>query len=146
MSFRQRQKTGTQYFRSAVQFISTRSGASAPARHRGSYAAHARPAPLCLVTLVLLSDGSVSAQNAPSFRKLIHKVTSKYPRELKQNEAGGLVRLSFLLARTARWRPISTIGGHPVLVDAAIVAVKLWKYVPTDHTTTIEVRLDFVPR
>ena len=100
---------------------------------------------LCLITLVLLSAGSVSAQNAPSPRKLIYKVTPKYPRELKQNEIGGVVRLSISVSPNGSVANISTIGGHPVLVDAAMVAVRQWKYVPADHTTTTEVRLDFVP-
>jgi len=100
---------------------------------------------LCLITLVLLSAGPFSAQNAPSPRKLIYKVTPKYPQELKQNEIGGVVRLSISVSPNGSVTSISTIGGHPVLVDAAIVAVKQWKYVPTDHTTMTEVRLDFVP-
>src|SRR5713101_6181955 len=100
---------------------------------------------LCLITLVLLSAGSVSAQNAPSQRKLIYKVNPKYPRELKQNEIGGVVRLSISVSPNGSVANISTIGGHPVLVDAAMVAVRQWKYVPADHTTTTEVRLDFVP-
>ena|SRR5258705_7741667 len=99
---------------------------------------------LFLITLVLLSAGLVSAQNAPSPRKLIYKVTPKYPRELKQNEIGGVVRLLISVSPNGSVASISTIGGNPILVDAATMAVKQWKYVPTDHTTMTEVRLDFV--
>jgi hypothetical protein len=30
-------------------------------------------------------------------------------------------------------------------VDAATVAVKQWKYATSDHQTTTEVQLDFIP-
>ena len=91
------------------------------------------------------AQNAVSAQNAPSPRKLVYKVAPKYPRELKQNEIGGVVRLSVSISPNGAVAKVSPIGGNPVLVDAAMVAVKQWKYVPADRPTTTEVQLDFVP-
>src|SRR5712692_4018984 len=102
-------------------------------------------AAFCLITIVLLSSAAVSGQTAPSPRKLIYKVIPKYPQELKQNEIGGVVRLSISINPNGSVARVSTIGGHPVLVDAATVAVRQWKYVPADHTTTTEVQLNFAP-
>ena len=107
----------------------------------------ARPAcgALGLVLLALLSPASPQAQNAPTVRKLVYKVSPKYPRELKQNAIGGIVRLSISISPNGSVGKISPIGGNPILVDAATLAVKQWKYVPADHPTTTEVQLDFIP-
>jgi len=107
----------------------------------------ARPAcgALGLVLLALLSPASPQAQNVPAVRKLVYKVAPKYPRELKQNAIGGIVRLSISISPNGSVGKISPIGGNPILVDAATLAVKQWKYVPADHPTTTEVQLDFIP-
>jgi TonB family protein len=99
-----------------------------------------------LVTTALLSvpNSSIRAQNAVGVRKLVYKVAPKYPRELKQNEIGGIVRLSVSINPNGSVGRVTAIGGNPVLVDAASLAVKQWRYVPTDHATTTEVQLDFV--
>ena len=104
-------------------------------------------AALCLTVLLFVSASSpfIPAQNAPTPRKLIYKVVPKYPRELRQNEIGGVVRLSISISPNGSVGKISPIGGNPVLVDAATVAVRQWKYVPADHPTTTEVQLDFIP-
>jgi TonB family protein len=102
-------------------------------------------AAVCLIVLSYLSMASIEAQNAPSLRKLVYKVAPKYPRELKQNAIGGVVRLSISINSNGSVTRISPIGGNPILVDAAMLAVKQWKYVPADRPTTTEVQLDFIP-
>ena len=101
-----------------------------------------------LVLATLLSPAStplLRAQTVPSVRKVVYKVPPKYPRELRQNEIGGIVRLSVSVSPNGSVAKITPIGGNPVLVDAATQAVKQWKYVPADHPTTTEVQLDFIP-
>ena len=85
------------------------------------------------------------AQNNPTLRKLVYKVAPKYPRELKQNAIGGVVRLSISISPNGSVGKISPIGGNPILVDAATLAVRQWKYVPAERPTTTEVQLDFIP-
>ena len=102
-------------------------------------------AAVCVILLGYLSMAAIEAQNTPSLRKLVYKVAPKYPRELKQNAIGGVVRLSISINSNGSVTRISPIGGNPILVDAATLAVKQWKYVPADHPTTTEVQLDFIP-
>ncbi len=101
------------------------------------------------VLMILLLSASTSflrAQTAtPNLRKVVYKVAPKYPRELKQNEIGGVVRLSVSISPNGSVAKITPVGGNPILVDAATQAVKQWKYAPADHPTTTEVQLDFVP-
>lgn len=99
-----------------------------------------------LASLLLSASASpILAQTAPNVRKVVYKVPPKYPRELKQNEIGGIVRLSVSVSPNGSVAKVTPIGGNPVLVDAATQAVKQWKYVPADHPTTTEVQLDFIP-
>ncbi len=112
---------------------------------KSSWSMRGACATLGLIVLALLSSASVEAQNTPTVRKLVYKVAPKYPRELKQNAIGGVVRLSISISPNGSVGKISPIGGNPILVDAATLAVKQWKYVPTDHPTTTEVQLDFIP-
>jgi TonB family protein len=100
---------------------------------------------LRVIVLAFLSTTSFEAQNTPSVRKLVYKVAPKYPHELKQNAIGGVVRLSISISSNGSVGKISPIGGNPILVDAATLAVRQWKYVPSDHPTTTEVQLDFIP-
>ena len=110
------------------------------------FARCARVALVLLMALVLSgSTSSVRAQTAPSVRKVVYKVTPKYPRELKRNEIGGIVRLSVSVSPNGSVSKITPVGGNPVLVDAATQAVKQWKYAPSDHPTTTEVQLEFIP-
>ena len=97
---------------------------------------------LMLVGLLL---ASMEAQNAPPLRKLVYKVAPKYPRELKQNAIGGIVRLSISINPNGSVAKISPIGGNPILVDAATLAVRQWKYAPAEHPTTTQIQLDFIP-
>lgn len=98
-----------------------------------------------LLFLLAASIPAVQSQNAPNLRKLVYKVAPKYPPELRQNEIGGIVRLAVVINPNGSVAKISPVGGNPVLVDAATVAVKQWKYAASDHQTTTEVQLDFIP-
>ncbi len=102
-----------------------------------------------MLLVVWVSAAGARAQNSspgPTPRKLVYKVAPKYPRELRQNEIGGVVRLSISINPSGSVSKVSPIGGNPVLVDAATNAVRQWKYAPADRATTTEVQLDFVPR
>jgi outer membrane biosynthesis protein TonB len=75
----------------------------------------------CGIAFVALyaSTSLLVSQNTPVLRKLVYKVAPKYPRELKQNAIGGVVRLNILIGPNGSVSRISPIGGNPILVDAA---------------------------
>jgi len=100
---------------------------------------------LIALLLLLISGPLAKAQNPPTARKLVYRVVPKYPPELKQNAIGGVVRLSISINSNGSVGKVRPIGGNPILVDAAAIAVKQWRYVASDHPTTTEVQLDFIP-
>ena len=82
----------------------------------------------------------------PAPRKLITRVSPKYPEYLKTHEIGGIVRLTIIVTPAGNVKTVTPVGGNPILVDAATDAVKQWKYAPGENTDTFEVKLAFVPR
>jgi TonB family protein len=76
------------------------------------------------------------------------KVDAVYPPEAEQARIQGQVVLSVRLNKSGEVASISLISGHPMLIPAAIDAVKRWKYKPyllNDDPVEVEtmVRLNF---
>ena len=103
---------------------------------------------VCLMSFALCSGIAtwLYAQQTDNGRKLLRRVEPKYPEDLKRHDIGGVVRLSIEVTPQGTVRKISPIGGNPILLEAAMAAVKQWKYMPADSTQTLEVKIDFIPR
>lgn len=63
--------------------------------------------------------------------KLIHRVIPVYPRLALQARISGTVNLVGLIGTDGRVRSLQLENGHPLLVQAAIEAVRQWIYRPT---------------
>jgi TonB family protein len=69
--------------------------------------------------------GAVAAVN------LIHKVTPLYPAEAREARVQGVVKLNATIAQDGTIKELQLVSGHPLLVPAAVEAVKQWVYKPT---------------
>jgi protein TonB len=74
--------------------------------------------------LLKLNDGVQGAQ-------LISRVEPKYPLLAKETKTEGTVRLHAIISREGRIVALDVISGHPLLVMAALDAVRQWRYRPT---------------
>jgi protein TonB len=63
--------------------------------------------------------------------KLIHRVIPVYPAPARIVRASGNVMLQAVIGRDGHIQEIKAISGHPLLVAAAIDAVRQWIYQPT---------------
>jgi len=63
--------------------------------------------------------------------KLIKRVEAKYPELARQARVQGMVLLKILVDASGNVVEIHVVSGHPLLVEAAVEAVKQWKYRPT---------------
>jgi len=61
---------------------------------------------------------------------LLQKVEPKYPMIAKSARVQGTVELSAVISKTGEIQNLQVVSGHPVLVPAAIEAVKQWRYRP----------------
>lgn len=78
-------------------------------------------------------------------RKLITRVEPDYPETLRQHGIGGTVRMQIVIASSGSVRQVEMRGGNPALGEAAVAAVKLWKYAPGSSETETEVSISFDP-
>jgi TonB family protein len=63
--------------------------------------------------------------------KLIKKVQPEYPPLARQTRIEGMVQLHTIIAKDGTVKQLEVISGHPLLVQAAIDAVRQWVYEPT---------------
>jgi periplasmic protein TonB len=78
--------------------------------------------------------------------KLVNKVQPLYPPLARQTRISGTVRLHAIIAKNGTVEQLEVISGHPLLVQAALDAVRQWKYQattlngePVEVDTTIDV-------
>jgi protein TonB len=63
--------------------------------------------------------------------KLVNKVQPMYPPLARQTRISGTVRLHAIIAKNGSVEQLEVISGHPLLVQAALDAVRQWKYQAT---------------
>ena len=71
-----------------------------------------------------LSEGIVAAQ-------LVSRIEPRYPSLAVQTKTEGTVRLHAIISRDGSINSLDVISGHPLLVQAALEAVRQWRYRPT---------------
>jgi protein TonB len=78
--------------------------------------------------------------------QLIHKPSPIYPKEAAEKHVQGTVRLEILVSRDGAVKEVNLLSGDPVLVAAAIDAVRQWRYKPillngqpVEAVTTVDV-------
>ena len=69
--------------------------------------------------------GSVQRAN------LIRQVRPVYPPLARQARIQGTVKLTAIIAKDGTIQKLEVLGGHPLLIPAALSAVKQWRYRPT---------------
>ena len=60
----------------------------------------------------------------------MHKVQPEYPPIARQARIQGVVVLQALIGNDGSIQNLHVVSGHPMLTNAALAAVKEWKYKP----------------
>lgn len=94
---------------------------------------------LVLGTLLLLGSAASAADRGE--RKIIDQEYPVYPALAKQLKLHGTVKLKIWITPEGKVRRLEYIGGHPVLAESALKAVKNWRYEPAsaESSTLVEV-------
>lgn len=72
--------------------------------------------------------------------KVITRVQPQYPEKAKQQGITGTVRLHVVIGTNGSVQEVAAISGDPLLADAAVEAVRQWKYqVTTLNKVPVEV-------
>lgn len=101
---------------------------------------------LILMALTLLG----SYRTAPAFaqesqRKVKTRVEPIYPEIAKRMGLTGTVRLQVVVAANGTVKETKVIGGHPILVNAAVDAVKKWRFEAAGAETSGMLEIKFDP-
>jgi len=99
----------------------------------------ARPMPMAATMPAASTGADASAAPPATIRvggsvqqtKLVSQPHPTYPIEAKQARIQGVVQLSATIAKDGTVRNLEVIQGHPLLVQAAMDAVRQWVYQPT---------------
>jgi protein TonB len=83
------------------------------------------PAPPKPVQSRIKVGGNVTAA------KIINRTAPNYPPLARQTRISGTVRLHAIIAKDGTVQQLEVISGHPLLVQAALDAVRQWRYQPT---------------
>jgi TonB family protein len=96
------------------------------------YAAHHKPGQFASEQAALSKD----TQGTPLTRvtiegKLIEGLQPKYPEEALKNRITGTIVLHVILEKDGTVRQVEVVSGRPLFAQAAVDAVRQWKYRPT---------------
>ena len=78
-------------------------------------------------------------------RKVKARVAPVYPDLAKRMNVTGKVKIEVVITPEGRVKTTRAVGGHPLLVQACLDAVKEWKFVAAPEETTQVVEFDFTP-
>jgi TonB family protein len=93
----------------------------------------------------LLLGVSALASFAQDGRKLLIHPQPVYPDLAKQLSLKGTVRLEITVGTDGEIKSTKPLGGHPILVQAALDAVRKWKWAPSNSETTTTLEFAFRP-
>ena len=79
-------------------------------------------------------------------RKAKTRVAPIYPDIARRMSITGTVRLAIVVAPNGSVKSSKAMGGHPVLVNAAMDAVRQWKFEPAATESTGIVEFKFQPQ
>lgn len=86
-----------------------------------------------------------SQATAPA-RKVKTKVLPEYPELAKEHNTSGKVKIEVTISGAGTVKKTRVIGGSPLLVNAAVDALKKWRFEPGPRDTTEIIEFSFGDR
>lgn len=79
-------------------------------------------------------------------RKVKNKVAPAYPDVARRMSIAGTVKVLVVVTPGGAVKSMKVLGGHPLLVNAALEALKKWKFEPGPDENTGVVEFKFQPQ
>jgi TonB family protein len=97
--------------------------------------------------LALAKAGHASADATPleGSRRLQRTVLPEYPKIAERMKLTGTAQVQAVVKRDGTVKEVEILGGHPLLAEALVRAVKQWKYQPGSKETLEIVKYSFGP-
>jgi TonB family protein len=100
---------------------------------------------LALATAAAFHPSPAMAQGELT-RKTKTKVAPAYPPLAKRMNITGTVKVLVVVSPNGSLKDTKVVGGNPLLVNAAMDALKKWKFEPADSESTGTVEFKFQPQ
>lgn len=103
-----------------------------------------------MVTILSLAGVGLVPQPATAqgelTRKVKTKVTPAYPELARRASISGTVKVVVTVSPGGELKDTKVVGGNPILVNAALDALKKWKFEPASEESTGTVEFKFQPQ
>lgn len=86
------------------------------------------------IALLLMAAVLTTSAFAQGGRTLKTKVSPSYPELAKKMNVNGAVKVEVIVAANGSVKTAKAVGGHPLLIDAAVNAAKQFKYEAGEET------------
>jgi len=101
---------------------------------------------LLLILGCAAGSGPVAWGQEPEItRKLKNKIAPLYPELARRMNITGVVKVQVTVDKTGVIKNTKLVGGHPILANAAMDAVRKWRYESGSDETTGVVEFHFDP-
>ena len=93
---------------------------------------------------VVCPKPSFAQEDTDGKRKVTNRVVPDYPEMARRMNLRGIVKVDVTVGSNGVVKTVEVKGGHPVLAQAAVTAVRKWKWEPASHDTRepVEVKFD----
>ena len=100
-----------------------------------------------MVTAAGLGVAGLQAQDAQAeiTRRVKSKVQAVYPELARKMNISGTVKVEVVVAANGTVKDAKVVGGHPVLANAALDAVRKWRFEPAPGESSGIVNFKFEP-
>lgn len=98
-----------------------------------------------LAGFAVLHPASAVAQEELT-RKVKYRVSPVYPDIARRMNISGVVKVAVVVAPNGNLRSTKVVGGHPLLVTAALEALRKWKFESAPEESSGVVEFKFQPQ
>jgi outer membrane biosynthesis protein TonB len=97
-----------------------------------------------LFSLFMLSSFSQTQPEVANKRRLLERSAPVYPTLARSMALAGIVKLEAVVSPDGSVKTVGVVGGHPVLVQAGVSAVRQWRWerAPHESRESVELRFD----
>ena len=88
----------------------------------------------CWMVVALMFFVALTAA-AQDGRRLVSNPQPEYPEIARKMNLSGVVKIEVVIGSDGEIKNAKVVGGHPVLADSSLKALKKWKYAPGSSET-----------
>jgi len=101
---------------------------------------------LLFAWMCTLAPGQGWAQEeSATGRKVVTRIAPQYPNLARSMNIKGSVKVEAVIAPDGSAKSVEIKGGHPVLAQSAVNAVRQWKWEPATHESHELIEIKFTP-